>query len=47
MSGSKNAVLHRMVMDRHVCPHGLKSKYLLESRVCRTGDHWMACGSPI
>lgn len=30
-SGSaKRAVLYRMVMDKHLCPYGLKSKWLLE-----------------
>ncbi|GAD58651.1 glutaredoxin [Brevundimonas sp. BAL450] len=28
----KTAVLHRMVMDHHVCPWGLKSKHLLKTR---------------
>lgn len=28
----KTAVLYRMVMPDHVCPHGLKTKHLLESR---------------
>ncbi len=26
----KTATLYRMVMDKHVCPYGLKSKHLLE-----------------
>ncbi len=30
MTARKTAVLHRMVMDKHVCPYGLKSKYLLD-----------------
>lgn len=28
----RKATLYRMVMDRHVCPYGLKSRHLLESR---------------
>ena len=28
----ETAVLHRMVMDKHVCPYGVKSKWLLERR---------------
>ena len=27
----KTATLYRMVMDKHVCPYGLRSKHLLES----------------
>lgn len=29
---SKSATLHRMVMPRHACPYGLKSKHLLERK---------------
>ena len=36
---NKNAVLYRMVMAKHVCPYGLKSKHLLESRGYRIEDH--------
>lgn len=41
MTGRKTAVLHRMVMDKHVCPYGLKSKYLLESQGYSVEDHWL------
>jgi glutaredoxin len=41
MTARKTAVLHRMVMDKHVCPYGLKSKYLLESQGYRVEDHWL------
>ena len=27
---NKTAILHRMVMENHICPYGLKSKDLLE-----------------
>ncbi|MEH6664947.1 MAG: glutaredoxin family protein [Brevundimonas sp.] len=37
----KTAVLHRMVMDQHVCPWGLKSKHLLESRGYKVDDRWL------
>ena len=30
MSVKKKAVLYRMVTDQHICPYGIKSKYLLE-----------------
>ena len=26
----KAAILYRMVMDKHFCPYGLKSKWMLE-----------------
>lgn len=36
---NKRAVIHRMVMDKHVCPFGLKSKHLLKSKGYRIEDH--------
>ena len=36
---SKEAKLYRMVMDKHVCPYGLKSKWLLERRGFEVEDH--------
>ncbi len=33
------AELYRMVMDKHVCPYGLKSRYLLERQGYRVEDH--------
>lgn len=38
---SKTATLYRMVMDKHVCPYGLRSKYLLESNGYNVDDHWL------
>jgi glutaredoxin len=35
----KSAALYRMVMDKHICPWGLKSKYLLEKEGYRVEDH--------
>ena len=32
MTARKTAVLHRMVMDKHVCPYDHKGKHLLESQ---------------
>ena len=26
----KAAILYRMLMDKHLCPYGLKSKWMLE-----------------
>ncbi len=37
----KTAVLHRMVMDQHVCPWGLKSKHLLKTQGYAVEDHWL------
>jgi glutaredoxin len=34
----RKATLYRMVMDRHVCPYGLKSRHLLESRGYAVAD---------
>tara|TARA_B100000678_G_scaffold166723_1_gene139231 strand:- start:447 stop:1184 length:738 start_codon:yes stop_codon:yes gene_type:complete len=36
---TKTAELHRMVMDKHVCPYGIKSKSLLESHGYKVEDH--------
>jgi glutaredoxin len=36
---NRTAELYRMVMDKHVCPYGLKSKHLLESRGYAVEDH--------
>lgn len=41
MSEEKTASLHRMVMDRHVCPYGVKAKWLLEREGYRVEDHWL------
>lgn len=36
---AKTAELYRMVMPEHVCPYGLKSKYLLEREGFEVRDH--------
>lgn len=38
-SGPRRAVLYRMVMDNHLCPYGLKSKWLLERKGYEVRDH--------
>ncbi|THD34736.1 MAG: glutaredoxin [Sphingomonas sp.] len=38
---SKRATLYRMVMPEHVCPYGLKSKWLLERYGYTVDDHWL------
>lgn len=35
------ADLHRMVMEGHVCPYGLKAKDLLEREGYSVNDHWL------
>ena len=35
------AVLYRMVMPDHLCPFGVKSKYLLEKEGYEVEDHWL------
>lgn len=37
----KTASVYRMVMPEHVCPYGLKAKYLLEHEGYRVEDHWL------
>jgi len=37
----KHAELHRMVMEEHVCPYGLKAKDLLERNGFAVDDHWL------
>lgn len=41
MTETKHATLYRMVMPGHVCPYGLKSKWLLESHGYTVDDHWL------
>ena len=36
---TKTAKLYRMVMDKHVCPYGIKSKWLLEREGYVVEDH--------
>ena len=37
----KTAKLYRMVMPKHICPYGLKSKWLLEHEGYTVEDHWL------
>ena len=41
MSAAKTATLHRMVMEKHTCPYGIKSKYLLEREGYTVHDKWL------
>ena len=36
---TKTAELYRMVMDKHVCPYGIKSKWMLERQGYTVEDH--------
>jgi len=38
---SQQASLYRMVMDKHVCPYGIKAKDLLRREGFTVDDHWM------
>jgi len=38
---TKTADLHRMVMEDHVCPYGLKAKDSLERKGLAVNDHWL------
>lgn len=40
-SESKRATLYRMVMPGHVCPYGLKSKWLLQRHGYTVDDQWL------
>ena len=37
----KQAVIYRMVMAKHFCPHGLKTKDLLERNGFTVEDNWL------
>ncbi len=37
----RRAVLYRMVMPEHVCPFGLKARYLLKHQGYIVEDHWL------
>ena len=38
---TRHARLHRMVMDDHVCPYGLKSLWLLRRKGFEVDDRWL------
>lgn len=35
------ATIYRMVMDKHVCPYGLKAVHLLRRKGFEVDDHWL------
>ena len=40
-NSTKVATLYRMVMPTHVCPYGLKARWLLRNRGYRVDDRWL------
>ncbi len=38
---AKKATVYRMVMDKHICPWGLKTVHLLKSERYEVDDHWL------
>ena len=46
-AGDRKAVLYRMVMEKHVCPYGLKSKDLLERQGFEVEDHHLTTRAEI
>lgn len=37
----KTASLYRMVMPSHICPYGIKSRWMLRRHGYRVDDHWL------
>ena len=40
-TATKTAALYRMVTDQHICPYGIKSKYLLQQQGYTVEDRWL------
>ena len=40
-NSSKNAIIYRMVMEKHICPYGIKAKALLERKGFKVEDNWL------
>jgi glutaredoxin len=40
-ASARHATLYRMVMDKHVCPWGLKARDLLKREGFKIEDHWL------
>ncbi|NIY46689.1 glutaredoxin family protein [Cedecea colo] len=41
MPDKKTATLYRMVMKEHICPYGLKARYLLKRQGFAVDDRWL------
>ncbi|KHL25368.1 membrane protein [Croceibacterium mercuriale] len=37
----KRAIVHRMVMDKHICPWGLRTVHLLKTQGFKVEDRWL------
>ena len=44
-SSGKRAILYRMVMPGHICPFGLKARWLLKHKGYSVEDHWLTSRS--
>ena len=41
MSNPRHAILYRMVLPKHTCPYGLKSKWFLGREGFTVEEHWL------
>jgi glutaredoxin len=41
MSNPRRAILYRMVLPKHTCPYGLKSKWFLDREGFAVEEHWL------
>ncbi|MDE0945752.1 MAG: glutaredoxin [Sphingobium sp.] len=41
MTQARSAAIHRMVMPGHICPYGIKARWLLKQRGYRIEDYWL------
>jgi glutaredoxin len=41
MADEKRAIIYRMVMDKHICPYGIKSVDMLKRHGYAVEDHWL------
>ncbi|PBN42707.1 glutaredoxin [Sphingobium sp. D43FB] len=41
MTQARSAAIYRMVMPDHICPYGIKARWLLKRRGYRIEDHWL------
>lgn len=41
MTQARSAAIYRMVMPDHICPYGIKARWLLKRRGYQVEDHWL------
>ena len=41
MTQARSAAIYRMVMPDHICPYGIKARWLLKRRGYQVDDHWL------